>query len=309
MLELVYLLLNYFLFVLVVLITLSFLTLLERKVLGYIQFRKGPNKVGFIGVLQPFSDAIKLFRKERILFNSVNKYLYVMRVIILLIFILMGWVLMLVFVRDLMFDLSLVYLFVFLGLGVYLTIFMGWSSNSIYSRLGTLRGIVQRVSYEIRLILIITLLIFLEKEFRFFFIENRFGVFSWLFNFNRVLAYIFFISLLGELNRTPFDFLEGESELVSGFNIEYSRGLFALIFMAEYGIIVFIRILWVYFFLGGYVFILLRVRVVLLTFIVVWVRGVLPRMRYDFMIIIFWKIFLPVVLFYYFLIIGGLDFF
>lgn len=149
-----------------------------------------------------------------------------------------------------MFDINLLYLFIFFGLGVYLTMFMGWASNSLYSVLGTLRGIVQRVSYEISLILIITLLIFVDKDFRFIRVRVNQGLMSWLFNFNSILALLFFISLLGELNRTPFDFLEGESELVSGFNIEYSRGLFALIFMAEYGIILLISMLWRFFFCG-----------------------------------------------------------
>lgn len=309
MLEIISFFLYYLIFVVGILITLSFLTLLERKLLGYIQFRKGPNKVGVLGLFQPFRDAIKLFTKERVIFRSINKYIFVLSSVVLLLFILIGWFRLLLFISDLIFDLRLIYLFVFFGLGVYLTMFIGWASNSLYSVLGTLRGIVQSVSYEIRLILMITLLIFLDKEFSFFSVRYGVGIFSWLFNYNRILAYIFFVSLLGELNRTPFDFLEGESELVSGFNIEYSRGLFALIFIAEYGIIVFISILWSYLFCGIYYFYFGVFRILGVCFRIIWVRRIFPRIRYDFMIIIFWKIFLPIVLFYYFLLIGMLDLF
>lgn len=309
MVEFLFNFLVYFIIVIGVLLALSFLTLLERKVLGFIQFRKGPNKVGVWGILQPFRDAIKLFSKERVFFRSINKYMYVLSSMLLLVFMLMGWIIIILFLRRFIFDLSLMYLFVFFGLGVYLTMFIGWASNSLYSVLGTLRGIVQRVSYEISLILMVTLLIFLDKDFRFFRIRYAQGIFRWLVNWNRILACIFFVSLLGELNRTPFDFLEGESELVSGFNVEYSRSLFALIFMAEYGLILFMRILWTYLFCGVDFWGVRVLLIILTSFSIIWVRAIFPRIRYDFMIMIFWKIFLPIVLFYYILIIGLLDVF
>lgn len=262
-----------------------------------------------MGIFQPFRDAIKLFSKESILFRSINKYLYVLSSIILLIFILIAWILILLFTTEFFFDLRLLYLFVFLGLGVYLTMFMGWASNSLYSVLGTLRGIVQRVSYEISLILIITLFIFVDKDFSFIRVRLSQGFFRFLFNYNSFLSIIFFFSILGELNRTPFDFLEGESELVSGFNIEYSRGLFALIFIAEYGIILFIRLLWSNLFCGIDRFLLSLIWIFLVSVSIIWIRATLPRIRYDHIIIIFWKTYLPAVLFYYFLLIGVLDLF
>nr|AIA58101.1 NADH dehydrogenase subunit 1 [Ceraphron sp. MM-2014] len=293
----------YFLIVLSVLISLSFLTLIERKLLGYIQLRKGPNKVGMMGILQPFSDAIKLFSKEKIFFNMFNKYLFFISSMMILVYMLVGWFILLIYISNIMFDVSLMFIFVFLGLGVYLIMLMSWSSNSLYSILGMLRGIVQSVSYEVSLILLLTLLLFIEMNFSLLNLSVFNQSFLGVYNFMSPLSLMFFVSILGELNRTPFDFMEGESELVSGFNIEYSSGLFALIFMAEYGLIIFMSLLWSLFFIGYYVYILF-ISVSLISMIIILIRGILPRFRYDFMMMMFWKSILPMVLFYYIYIIG-----
>nr|AZL93150.1 NADH dehydrogenase subunit 1 [Ceraphronidae sp. ZJUH_2016007] len=300
----IYLFINYFFIMLGVLISLSFLTLVERKLLGYIQVRKGPNKVGLVGVFQPFSDAIKLFTKEVIFFSSFNKYLFCFSSMMILVYMLLSWVILLIFTSDIMFDLCLLFIFVFFGLSIYLTMLMGWSSNSLYSALGMLRGIIQSVSYEVSLMLLLTLLILVEMNFSLYNISNFNQSVYEIYNFFSPLSLMFFVSVLGELNRTPFDFLEGESELVSGFNIEYSSSFFALIFMAEYGLIIYMSFLWSLFFWGFINVFNLFIFVVIMSLIIILIRGVLPRFRYDFMMMMFWKGILPIVLFYYLYILG-----
>ena len=191
-----------------------------------------------------------------------------------------------------------------LSLGVYRIIIAGWSSNSIYSLIGRIRRIVQTISYEVRIILIILSLIFLIESFNIykFILFQKFSLFIFI---NFPLALILFVSLLAELNRTPFDFAEGESELVSGFNTEYLRGRFAIIFIAEYGIIIFIILIFLIFFICfnifRFIFLLLYL---FLLFFVIWVRGTYPRFRYDNLIYLTWKSYLPISLNYLIFIIG-----
>lgn len=279
--------------IIIVLIGVAFLTLLERKVLGYIQIRKGPNKVGLMGIPQPFSDAIKLFRKENIYPNLSNLFLYYLSPILNLFLALRIW-LCIPFISILLnFNLGLLFFLCCSSLRVYTIIVAGWSSNSNYSLLGSLRSVAQTISYEVSLFLILLSFLFLRLRLNwivFLKIQN----YCWLILFCFPLSYIWLISRLAETNRTPFDFAEGESELVSGFNIEYRGGGFALIFLAEYANILFIRILCVVLFLGGnLISIFFFVKLVFMSFLWIWVRGTLPRYRYDKLIYLAWKRFLP----------------
>lgn len=189
---------------------------------------------------------------------------------------------------------SILIILCLISIGVYGVIIAGWSSNSIYSLIGRIRRIAQTISYEVRIILLILREIFLIERFNLYhFIDYQ--IYVWFIFLNLFNAIILFIRFLAELSRTPFDFSEGESELVSGFNTEYIRGRFALIFIAEYGIILFIIILFIYFFLGGNIFTIKFYFIyIYLLFLVIWIRGTFPRFRYDNLMYLTWKRFLPV---------------
>lgn len=289
--------------VIIVLIGVAFLTLLERKVLGYIQIRKGPNKVGFIGILQPFGDAIKLFTKEQIYPYLSNYIIYYLSPIINLFLALILW-LSIPFLRILInFNFSWLYFLIISSLRVYTIILAGWASNSNYSILGRLRAIAQTISYEASLALI--LLSFLFIILRFNIIDFiKFQKYIWFLYIFFPLCLIWFVSRLAETNRTPFDFAEGESELVSGFNVEYSAGGFALIFIAEYSNILFISILCSLLFLGFGLDFMFFIKIVLIGFLWIWVRGTLPRYRYDKLMYLAWKTYLPVSLNFLFFYLG-----
>lgn len=283
-----------FLFLVIfVLVGVAFLTLLERKVLGYIQIRKGPNKVGFIGLLQPFADAIKLFTKEQTFPLKSNFLIYYFSPVMNLFISLFLWMVIPFLSVYLNFNLSLLFFLRVSRLGVYTIIIAGWSSNSSYALLGGLRSVAQTISYEVRLALILMSFVFLVMGLDFIsFIFNQF--YCWFIFLCFPLSVIWIISGLAETNRTPFDFAEGESELVSGFNVEYRRGGFAIIFLAEYARILFIRIIRVVLFLGAdlnsFIFF---VKLVFISFLWIWVRGTLPRFRYDKLMYLAWKSFLP----------------
>nr|YP_010729357.1 NADH dehydrogenase subunit 1 [Sternolophus rufipes]WED07062.1 NADH dehydrogenase subunit 1 [Sternolophus rufipes] len=287
-----------------VLVGVAFLTLLERKVLGYIQIRKGPNKVGFMGILQPFSDAIKLFTKEQIYPYMSNYYIYYFAPIFNLFLALLVWMCM-PFVSVLFnFNLGLLFFLCVSSLGVYTVMIAGWSSNSNYAMLGGLRAVAQTISYEVSLSLILLSFLFLISSLNMLdFIKYQ--CYMWFIFLCLPLSMIWFVSSLAETNRTPFDFAEGESELVSGFNVEYSSGGFALIFLAEYANILFMSMLCCILFLGGdilsFVFFL---KLTFMSFLWIWVRGTLPRYRYDKLMYLAWKSFLPVSLNYLFFFSG-----
>nr|ARH54649.1 NADH dehydrogenase subunit 1 [Schizotus pectinicornis] len=291
--DLILILLSMLILIVCVLIGIAFLTLLERKVLGYIQIRKGPNKVGFFGILQPFSDAIKLFSKEQIFPYMSNMNLYYLCPILNLLISLMLWMSMPFLTMSLGFEFSILFFLSISSLSVYSMMMAGWSSNSNYSLLGSLRSIAQTISYEVSLSLILMSFIFLILNLNFlnFFYYQKL---IWLMYMCLPLCFIWIISSLAETNRTPFDFAEGESELVSGFNIEYSSGGFAMIFLAEYGSILFMSMLCILMFMGSnlesFSFFL---KLSILSFLWIWVRGTLPRFRYDKLMYLAWKSFLP----------------
>lgn len=282
----------------------AFLTLLERKVLGYIQIRKGPNKVGFIGIFQPFSDAIKLFTKEQTYPTISNFMPYYMSPVFSLFVSLIIWSTIPYEIGIFNFSMGVLFFLCCLRIGVYTTIGAGWASNSKYALLGRLRAVAQTISYEVRLALILLSFIILVGGFNL----SLFSLYQrdfWFLFLTMPLRLIWFASCLAETNRTPFDFAEGESELVSGFNTEYRRGGFALIFLAEYARILFIRILVALIFLGGeLVSIFFYIKLVFISFCFIWVRGTLPRFRYDKLIYLAWKRFLPVSLNYLIFFIG-----
>lgn len=292
------------LLIILVLVGVAFLTLIERKVLGYIQLRKGPNKVGVIGLPQPFSDAIKLFTKEQT-YPLISNYLrYYFSPIFSLFISLIIWIIMPYFIKIYSFNLGLLFFLCCTRIGVYIVIIAGWSSNSNYALLGGLRAVAQTISYEVRLSLILLSLVLLVESFNLLVIIE-YQKYLWLVFMNFPLALIWIASSLAETNRTPFDFAEGESELVSGFNVEYRRGGFALIFLAEYARILFISILFTSIFLGGDVFrIFFYLKLSFISFVFIWVRGTLPRFRYDKLIYLAWKSFLPFSLNYLLFILG-----
>lgn len=295
---------NYLILIICVLVAVAFVTLLERKILGYIQIRKGPNKVGYIGLLQPFSDAVKLFTKEQTIPIISNFIVYYLCPVFSLFLSLLVWRVIPYDVGLVRFNISILFFFCCLGIGVYRVIVAGWASNCKYSLLGRLRRVAQTISYEVRLALILLSFIILLGGFSLE-LFVKYQRHSWFILISLPLRMVWFASCLAETNRTPFDFAEGESELVSGFNTEYRRGGFALIFIAEYSRILFIRVLFVIIFIGRRPCrVSFYLKSMLIAFVFVWVRGTLPRLRYDKLIYLAWKRFLPVSINYLILFIG-----
>nr|AMW67877.1 NADH dehydrogenase subunit 1 [Micromus sp. YW-2016]ARO47905.1 NADH dehydrogenase subunit 1 [Micromus angulatus] len=304
LLDIFMLLLSSLLLIICVLVGVAFLTLLERKVLGYIQIRKGPNKVGFYGIPQPFCDAIKLFTKEQV-FPIVSNYLiYCFSPIMSLFLSLIIWLMFPYLSMLFNFNLGILFFLCCTSLGVYTVMISGWSSNSNYSLLGGLRAIAQTISYEVSMALLLLCFILLVGSFNLI----EFEVYQnkiWFMFLSFPLMLMWMSSSLAETNRTPFDFAEGESELVSGFNVEYSSGGFALIFLAEYASILFMSMLFSVMFLGSNVFSLFfYLKLLFISFLFIWVRGTLPRYRYDKLMYLSWKSYLPVTLNFLFFFVG-----
>nr|YP_009176766.1 NADH dehydrogenase subunit 1 [Anopheles punctulatus]ALJ02481.1 NADH dehydrogenase subunit 1 [Anopheles punctulatus] len=297
------------LLVICVMVGVAFLTLLERKVLGYIQIRKGPNKVGFNGLLQPFSDAVKLFTKEQTYPLLSNYISYYFSPVFSLFLSLLIWMCIPYLIKLYSFNLGVLFFLSCTSLGVYTVMIAGWSSNSNYALLGGLRAVAQTISYEVSLALILLSFIFLIGNYNFLNFYN-FQSYTWFIFFCFPLGLIWLASCLAETNRTPFDFAEGESELVSGFNVEYSSGGFALIFLAEYSSILFMSMLFVVIFLGSDIYsFMFFLKLTFISFVFIWVRGTLPRFRYDKLMYLAWKSFLPLSLNYLFFFIGLKIFF
>nr|YP_009485907.1 NADH dehydrogenase subunit 1 [Paroster microsturtensis]AVZ66469.1 NADH dehydrogenase subunit 1 [Paroster microsturtensis] len=292
------------LLVICVLVGVAFLTLLERSVLGYVQIRKGPNKVGFMGIMQPFSDAIKLFSKEQTFPLLSNYVMYYYSPIVSLFLSLLMWSVMPYLLGLFMFNLSMLFFLCITSLGVYTVMIAGWSSNSSYSLLGGMRAVAQTISYEVSLALVFMSFMVLVSSFSLmdFF---KFQEYIWLIFLTLPLGMVWFVSSLAETNRTPFDFAEGESELVSGFNIEYSSGGFALIFLSEYSSILFMSMLFSVMFMGSNLYSLgFYLMLVFISFLFIWARGTLPRFRYDKLMYLAWKGFLPISLNFMFFYLG-----
>nr|YP_010268795.1 NADH dehydrogenase subunit 1 [Halobates maculatus]UIG88110.1 NADH dehydrogenase subunit 1 [Halobates maculatus]UIG88130.1 NADH dehydrogenase subunit 1 [Halobates maculatus] len=298
-----------FIFLLVmILLSVAFVTLLERKVLGYIQLRKGPNSVGYMGLLQPFSDGLKLFFSEQTYLYMSNFIIYYFSPVFMLMLSFSLWLLFPFMVNVYNFNLGFLYFLCCTSLGVYGVLMCGWSSNSNYSMLGSLRCMAQTISYEVSMSMILLCLILFIYSFdliMFFYFQN----YIWFMFFSFPLFFCWISSFLAEVNRSPFDFAEGESELVSGFNVEYSSGGFAFIFLSEYMNIIFMSLLTVIFFLGCDLnSLLFFLKLVFIIFLVIWVRGTLPRFRYDKLMYLTWKVFLPISLNYFIFYMGFIIF-
>nr|YP_010686250.1 dehydrogenase subunit 1 [Ranacris albicornis]WAX39754.1 dehydrogenase subunit 1 [Ranacris albicornis] len=302
--DLIMFVLNFLILIICVLISVAFLTLLERKVLGYIQIRKGPNKVGFVGIPQPFSDAVKLLIKEQPIPIMSNYLLYYFSPVANLMISLVLWIIFPYLTYMCSFSYGFLFFLCCTSLSVYTVMIAGWSSNSNYSLLGSMRSVAQTISYEVSLALILLSLIILIGSFNMFdFMIYQF--YCWFIIISFPLFLSCFASCLAETNRTPFDFAEGESELVSGFNIEYGAGGFTLIFLAEYTSIIFMSMLLSLIFLGGdfYSF-MFFIKLAFMSFCFIWVRGTLPRFRYDKLMYLAWKSYLPLSLNFLFFFIG-----
>nr|ASL06219.1 NADH dehydrogenase subunit 1 [Lymantria dispar dispar]AST23736.1 NADH dehydrogenase subunit 1 [Lymantria dispar] len=294
MIDLMLMLIGVLILILGVLIGTAFLVLMERKVLGYIQIRKGPNKLGFMGVIQPFSDAIKLFTKEMIYPYYSNYLIFYFSPVLAFALSLLIWFVIPYYFNLVSFNLGLLFILSCLSFGVYSVMVAGWSSNSNYALLGGLRAVAQTISYEVSLAIILLSNVVLVMSFNLV----DYTMFQGKIYFFMVmipLSLCWISSMLAETNRTPFDFAEGESELVSGFNIEYSSGGFALIFLAEYSSILFMSLLFVILYLGGFeLSFYFYMKFVFISFLFIWVRGTLPRYRYDKLMYLAWKSYLPI---------------
>nr|YP_004581471.1 NADH dehydrogenase subunit 1 [Pleuragramma antarctica]AEH05425.1 NADH dehydrogenase subunit 1 [Pleuragramma antarctica] len=290
-------------FIVPVLLAVAFLTLLERKVLGYMQLRKGPGIVGPYGLLQPIADGLKLFIKEPVRPSTSSPLLFLIAPMLALTLALTLWA-PLPLPHPLI-DLNLGVLFVLAlsSLAVYSILGSGWASNSKYALVGALRAVAQTISYEVSLgLILLSVMIFAGG-----FTLHTFSIAQesvWLLLPAWPLAAMWYISTLAETNRAPFDLTEGESELVSGFNVEYAGGPFALFFLAEYANILLMNTLSAILFLGAsHVPSLstltttnLMIKAALLSVVFLWVRASYPRFRYDQLMHLIWKNFLPLTL-------------
>nr|QVT11057.1 NADH dehydrogenase subunit 1 [Pachycrepoideus vindemmiae] len=282
-----------------ILISVAFLTLLERKILGYIQIRKGPNKVGMMGLFQPFADAIKLFSKESMMILKSNYLFFLISPMFSMLLMLLLWINMTMIIELMNNYYNFILIMCLLCMGVYSLMLSGWSSNSMYTLIGMMRSIAQTISYEVSMILLmLSIMIYIESYNLIMLIMYQKNI--WFIMFNYILSLIIFVSLLAELNRTPFDFSEGESELVSGFNTEYMSGSFAMIFIAEYGMMLFMMYLFNMMFFGSNLLNLMFIYMYMyMMFLIIWVRGTYPRFRYDNLMMLTWKNYLPVSLNYF----------
>nr|QZR91890.1 NADH dehydrogenase subunit 1 [Ujna puerana] len=278
---------------LMILISVGFFTLLERKVLSYMQIRKGPNKVGFIGFLQPFSDGAKLFLSEQIYPLNSNFLIYYLCPIFSLIQSLFLWTLFPYFFNCIEYTYGILLFLCCSSTSIYGLIICGWSSNSMYSNLGCIRSVSQAISYEVSLSIIMLCYFMLSDSYNFIdFMYTQY--YSWFCFLFIPLFFCWLSCCMAETNRTPFDFSEGESELVSGFNIEYGGGGFALLFISEYSSIIFMSLLTSIVFFGcNFISFIFYIKVVFFCYLFIWVRCSLPRYRYDKLMYLAWKCYLP----------------
>nr|UPL66023.1 NADH dehydrogenase subunit 1 [Myrmedobia distinguenda] len=289
----------YMILLISVLVSVAFVTLLERKVLGYIQLRKGPNKVGLIGILQPFSDGLKLFMKEQTILFTSNFFIYYMAPIFMLLMSFFMWSVLPLMTIMVSFNYGVLFFLSCLGFSVYGVLLCGWSSNSNYAFLGGLRSLAQTISYEVSMSMILVCYLIFICSFNFMNFY-KYQVYSWFILYSLPLFFCWLSSCLAETNRSPFDFSEGESELVSGFNIEYSSGGFAYIFLSEYMNIIFLSMITCVVYLGCNLGSLtFYMKLIFLCFMFIWVRGTLPRFRYDKLMYLAWSVFLPLSLMYF----------
>nr|APC60958.1 NADH dehydrogenase subunit 1 [Pattonomys semivillosus] len=294
---------NFLLLIIPVLLAMAFLTLMERKLLGYMQLRKGPNIVGPYGVLQPMADALKLFIKEPLYPSTSSILLFTIAPSLALTLALSMWIPIPMPHPLINMNLGALFILATSSLAVYSILWSGWASNSKYALFGALRAVAQTISYEVTLAIILLSILLMNGSFTLSTLmitqKNM-----WLILPTWPLAMMWFVSTLAETNRAPFDLTEGESELVSGFNVEYAAGPFALFFMAEYMNILLMNALTATIFLNSTATITLpetysmkfMMKTLILTALFLWIRASYPRFRYDQLMHLLWKNFLPLTL-------------
>nr|ADW93565.1 NADH dehydrogenase subunit 1 [Lipinia pulchella pulchella]QCD25573.1 NADH dehydrogenase subunit 1 [Lipinia pulchella] len=294
-------LINPLLYIIPILVAVAFLTLLERKILGYMQLRKGPNIVGPYGLLQPIADGVKLFIKEPVRPSSSSPTLFIITPTLALFLALMIWTPLPMPAPMADLNLGLLFMLALSSMAVYSILWSGWASNSKYPLIGALRAVAQTISYEVTLGIILLTIIILAGGFTMQTLSTTQNT-HWMMLCSWPLAMMWFISTLAETNRAPFDLTEGESELVSGFNVEYAAGPFALFFLAEYANIMMMNTLTSILFLNpgasnpNMFSMNLMLKTTLLTTIFLWTRASYPRFRYDQLMHLLWKNFLPITL-------------
>jgi NADH-quinone oxidoreductase subunit H len=294
--------------VLPLLLGVAYLTYAERKVIGAIQLRKGPNVVGPFGLLQPIADGAKLFLKETVIPTGADRAVFVLAPMLTFILALIGWAVIPFDDGWVLSDINVgvLYLLAISGLGVYGIIMAGWASNSRYALLGGLRSAAQMVSYEISMGLIIISVLLSAGSLNLSEIVHAQGEGMWYFIPHLPMFVIFIVSILAETNRAPFDLPEAEAELVSGYNVEYSAMTFALFFLGEYANMILMSAIAVVLFLGGWLppvdmapftwipgIIWFALKVCAVLFVFLWARATFPRYRYDQLMRLGWKVFLP----------------
>jgi NADH-quinone oxidoreductase subunit H len=287
------------------LISVAYFTLAERKIMGAMQRRKGPNVIGVFGLLQPLADGLKLFAKETILPSTANTSIFLLAPIVSFLLSLMGWVVIPFGLNIVISDtnIGVLYLFAISSLSVYGILMSGWSSNSKYPFLGALRSTAQMISYEVSIGFVIICVVICAGSFNLSQIVLAQEA-VWFFLPLFPMFLVFMVSALAETNRHPFDLPEAEAELVSGYNVEYSAMGFALFFLGEYANMLLMSSLISIFFLGGWLAptvllswlpgpLIFSLKICLFVFIFVWARAALPRYRYDQLMALGWKCFLP----------------
>nr|AIG22863.1 NADH dehydrogenase subunit 1 [Ailurops ursinus] len=294
---------NLLLYIIPILLAVAFLTLVERKVLGYMQFRKGPNTIGPYGLLQPVADGIKLFTKEPLRPLTSSMTMFIIAPILALTLALTIWTPLPMPHSLIDLNLGLLFIMALSGLSVYSILWSGWASNSKYALIGALRAVAQTISYEVTLAIILLSIMLINGSFT---LKNLITTQEnmWLIMTTWPLTMMWYISTLAETNRAPFDLTEGESELVSGFNVEYAAGPFAMFFLAEYANIMMMNAMTTILFLGSSMnhnfthlnTLSFTTKTITLTFIFLWVRASYPRFRYDQLMHLLWKNFLPMTL-------------
>jgi NADH-quinone oxidoreductase subunit H len=308
-----------------VLVSVAYLTLAERKVMAAMQMRRGPNVVGPFGLLQPFADAVKMIMKETIIPTGANRGLFIIAPLLTMTLAMIAWAVIPVnegwAVADI--NVGILYLFAISSMGVYGIIIAGWASNSKYPFMGALRSAAQMVSYEVSMgfVIVTVLLCAGSLNLTDIVMAQTYlpGIFGWYFIPLFPMFIIFFVSILAETNRAPFDLAEGESEIVGGFNVEYGAMTFGLFFLGEYANMILMSALTTILFLGGWLSPLpfapftwipgplwFIAKICFILFLFIWVRATFPRYRYDQLMRLGWKVFLPISLFWLVLTAGVL---
>nr|YP_009466952.1 NADH dehydrogenase subunit 1 [Diphylla ecaudata]AOS49743.1 NADH dehydrogenase subunit 1 [Diphylla ecaudata] len=292
--------LNLALVIIPILLAVAFLTLLERKILGYMQLRKGPNIVGPHGLLQPIADALKLFTKEPLRPLTSSTSMFLIAPVLALSLALTMWTPIPTPQPPINMNLGLLFMLTMSSMTVYSILWSGWASNSKYALIGALRAVAQTISYEVTLAIILLSLLLTSGSYSLSTLTITQEPMWFMMPFWPLMM-MWLISTLAETNRAPFDLTEGESELVSGFNVEYAGGPFALFFLAEYANIIMMNALTTTLFLGAYnnpMFPELyttnfTIKTLMLTSLFLWIRASYPRFRYDQLMHLLWKNFLP----------------